>query len=117
MRCSIPIGKRGPVKQYPPSSLNSSSERRDRSCTRFLSITFAKPIGSRPDVTITLSRCHPPTYCDSREELVVDDGIKTLDLHLCVTCRELSAANFDSIYLGASYYYVYRQSNLYKIMY
>ena len=34
----------------------------------------------------TLSRCHPPRYCDIIEKLVVDDGIKTLDLHLCATC-------------------------------
>ena len=72
-----------PLKQYPPSSLNSS---------------FLK-------------------YCDFLEELVVDDGIKTLGLHVYATCRELSAAHFDSFYFRPSYYYVYRQSHLYKIMY
>ena len=30
----------------------------------------------------------------------MDDGIKTLDLHLRATCRVRSAAYFDSIYLG-----------------
>ena len=41
----------------------------------------------------TLSRCHPPRYCDFvEEELVVNDGIKTLDLHLRATCRVRSAA-------------------------
>ena len=49
----------------------------------------------------TLSRCHPPRYCDFlEEELVVDDGVKTLDLHLRATCRVRSAAYFDSICLG-----------------
>ena len=56
-------------------------------------------------------------YCNFLGELVVDDGIKTLGLHLCATCRELSAAHFDSIYFRSSYYYVYRQSHLYKIIY
>ena len=35
----------------------------------------------------------------------MDEEIKTLGLHLCATCRELSAARFDSIYLRPSYYY------------
>ena len=52
----------------------------------------------------TLSRCHPPRYCDFLEKLVVDDGIKTLGLHLCATSRERSVAH------------VYRQSHLYKII-
>ena len=39
----------------------------------------------------------PPRYCDFLEELVVDDGIKTLDLYVRATCRERSAAHFDSI--------------------
>ena len=46
----------------------------------------------------TISRCHPPRYCDFlEEELAVDDGIKTLDLHLRATYRVRSAAYFDSI--------------------
>ena len=74
-------------------------------------------IGSRPDVTTTLSRCHPPRYCDFQEELVVDDGTKTLGLHLCGTCRERRAPHFDRIYFKPSDYYVYRQSHPYKIIY
>ena len=35
-----------------------------------------------------------PRYCDFLEELVVDDGIKILGLHLRATCRERSAAQF-----------------------
>ena len=65
----------------------------------------------------TLSRCHPARYCDSLEEFVVDDGIKTLDLHLRATCRGRSAAHFDSIDFRPSYYCVYRQSYPYKIIY
>ena len=58
----------------------------------------------------TLSRCHPPRYCDFlEEELVVDNGIKTLDLHLCATCRVRSAAYFYSIYFK-SYIIVYTVS-------
>ena len=58
----------------------------------------------------TLSRCHPPRYCDFlEEELVVDNGIKTLDLHLCATCRVRSAAYFYSIY-SRSYIIVYTVS-------
>ena len=59
----------------------------------------------------------PSRYCELPDELVVDDGIKTLGLHLCATCRKLRAANFDSISFKPSYYYVYRQSHIYKIMY
>ena len=58
----------------------------------------------------------PPRYCDLLEELVVDGGIKTLGLHLCATYMERSAAHFDSIFFRPSYYYVYRQSHLYKII-
>ena len=58
----------------------------------------------------TLSQCHPPRYCDFlEEELVVDDGIKTLDLHLCATCNVRSADYFDSIYFR-SYIIVYTDS-------
>ena len=32
----------------------------------------------------------------------MDDGIKTLGLHLCSTFRQLSAAHFDSIYFRPS---------------
>ena len=47
----------------------------------------------------------------------MDDGIKTLGLDLGATCRERSAAHFDSIYFRPSYYCVYRQSHPYKIIY
>ena len=58
----------------------------------------------------TLSRCHPPRFCDFlEEELVVDDGIKTLDLHLRATCRVRSAAYFDIVYF-MSYIIVYTDS-------
>ena len=46
----------------------------------------------------------------------MNDGIKTLGLHLCATCRELSAAHFDSIYFGSSHYYVHGQSHPSKII-
>ena len=107
----------------PPSSLDSSSERGNRPRTRFLSIAFAEPslfyvlLGSRPDVTITLSRCRPPRYCGFLEGLVVDDGIKPLGLHLRATCRGVVLLIFGSICFRPSYYYVYRQSHPYKIMY
>ena len=65
----------------------------------------------------TLSRCHLPSYCDCLKELVVDDGIKTLGLHLCTTCMVRSVAHFDSIYVRPSYYCVYRQSHSSKITY
>ena len=48
----------------------------------------------------TLSRCHPPRYCDFLEELVVDDGIKTLDLHLGVACKVRSATHLIAFILG-----------------
>ena len=47
----------------------------------------------------------------------MDDGTKTLGLHLCATCRVRSAANFDSIYFRPSYYCICRQSNPFKIIY
>ena len=65
----------------------------------------------------TLSRYHPPRYCDSLKELVVDDGIKVLGLHLCATCIIRSVAHSDSIYFTPSYYCVYRQSQPSKITY
>ena len=65
----------------------------------------------------TLSRCHPPRYCDFLEELVVEDGIKTLDLHLRTTCRVRSAAHFNSFHFRSSCYCVYRQSRPSKIIY
>ena len=65
----------------------------------------------------TLSRCHPPRYCDSLKKLVVDDGIKTLGLHLCATHMVRSVAHIDSIYFSPSHYCVYRQSNPSKIIY
>ena len=33
----------------------------------------------------------------------MDDGIKTLDLHLCATCMVRSVAHFDSIYFRPSF--------------
>ena len=65
----------------------------------------------------TLKSISPPIYCDFLEELVVDDGIKTLDLHLCVTCMVHSVAHFDCIYFRPSFYCVYRQSHPSKIIY
>ena len=59
----------------------------------------------------------PPQVCDFLDELVVDDGIITLDLHLRATCRVRSAVYFDSIYFRPSYFCVYRQSHSSKITY
>ena len=47
----------------------------------------------------------------------MDDGTETLDLHLRATCRERSAAHFDSICFRPSYCCVYRQSHPSKIIY
>ena len=47
----------------------------------------------------------------------MDDGTKTLGLHLCATCMVRSVAHFDSIYIRPSYCCVYRQSNPSKIIY
>ena len=47
----------------------------------------------------------------------MDDGIKTLDLHLRATCRVCSADYFDTIYFRTSCYCVYRQSDPSKIIY
>ena len=47
----------------------------------------------------------------------MDDGTKTLDLHLCATCMVCSAAHFDNIYFRPSYYFVYRQSHPSKRIY
>ena len=46
----------------------------------------------------------------------MDDGIKTLDLHLCATCIVRSVAHFDSIYFRPSFYCVYRQTHPSKII-
>ena len=59
----------------------------------------------------------PPQVCHFLEELVVDDEIITLDLHLRATCRVRSAVYFDSIYFRPSYVGVYRQSYSSKITY
>ena len=59
----------------------------------------------------------PPQVCDFLEELVVDDRIITLDLHLRATCRVRSAVYFDSIHFRPSYFCVYRQSHPSKITY
>ena len=58
-----------------------------------------------------------PRYCDCLEELVVDDGIKTLAIYLRATCRVRSTAHFDSIYFRPLYYYVFQQFHPYKIIY
>ena len=58
----------------------------------------------------------PPSYYDPPEELVTDDGIRTLDLNLRATSRERSAAHVDSIYFRPFHYCVYRQSHPYKII-
>ena len=47
----------------------------------------------------------------------MDDGIKTLDLHLRAIYRVRSAAYFDSVYFRPSCYCVYRQSHPSKIIY
>ena len=47
----------------------------------------------------------------------MDDGIKTLDLHLCATCLVRSVSYFDSIYFRSSFHCVYRQSHTSKITY
>ena len=47
----------------------------------------------------------------------MDDGIKTLGLHLCATSMVRSVAHFGSIYFRPSYYCVYRQSHPSKIIY
>ena len=47
----------------------------------------------------------------------MDDGTKTLDLHLRATCRVRSAAYFDIVYFRVLYYCVYRQSHPSKITY
>ena len=47
----------------------------------------------------------------------MDDGIKTLDLHLCAICMVRSVAHLDSIYFKPSFYCVYRQSHPSKIIY
>ena len=61
-----------------------------------------------PPLSLVEGSMSPPRYYDFLEELAVDDGIKTLGLHLCATCRERSAAHFYSIYCRPSYYFVYR---------
>ena len=108
---------------YYPSSFSATTppvpefvvRRRNRSCTRFSSIPFAEPnlfyvlLGSRPDGAVTLSRCHPPGFCDFLEELVVGGGVKTLGLHLRATCRGVVLLIFESIYLR-SYIIVYTNS-------
>ena len=45
----------------------------------------------------SLSRCYPPRF-DFLEELVVGDGVKTLGLHLCATCRGVMLLVFRSVY-------------------
>ena len=47
----------------------------------------------------------------------MDDEIKVLGLHLCVTGIVRSVAHSDSIYFTPSYYCVYRQSQPSKIIY
>ena len=89
---------------YPPQLSEFVVRKRIRSCTRFSSIPFAEPslfyvlLGSTPDGAVTLSRCHPPRFCDFLEELVVGDGVETLGLHLRATCRSVVLLIFGSIY-------------------
>ena len=121
-KCSPPAWVLPPqLEYYYPSSFSTTTlpasvlllplqlsefvvRRRNRSCTRFSSIPFAEPslfyvlLGSRPDGAVTLSRCHPPRFCDFLEELVVGDGVKTLVLHLRATCRGVVLLIFGSIY-------------------
>ena len=47
----------------------------------------------------------------------MDDGIKTLGLHLCATCMVRSVAHSDRICFRPSYYFVYQQSHTSKIIY
>ena len=81
----------------------------------FSSIPFSEPslfhvlLGSRPDGSVTLSRYHPPRFCDFLEELVVGDGVKTLGLHLRATCRGVVLLIFGSVYFR-SYIIVYTDS-------
>ena len=99
----------------PPQLSEFVVRRRNRSCTRFSSIPFAEPslfyvlLGSRPDGAVTLSRCHPPRFCDLLEELVVGDGVKTLDLHVRATCGGVVLLIFGSICFK-SYITVYTDS-------
>ena len=46
-----------------------------------------------PPLSSVKRSIHSPRYCDFLEELVVDDGIKTLGLHLRATWRGRSAAH------------------------
>ena len=108
---------------YYPSSFSTTTppvpefivRTRNRSCTRFSSISFAEPslfyvlLGSRPDGAVTLSRCHPPGFFDFLEELVVGGGVKTLGLHLRATCRGVVLLIFGCIYVR-SYIIVYTDS-------
>ena len=92
----------------PPQLSEFVVRRRNRSCTRFSSIPFAEPclfyvlLGLRPDGAVTLSRCHPPRFCDFLEELVGGDGVKTLGLHLRASCRGAVLLIFGSIYIRSS---------------
>ena len=84
---------------------------------------FQNLIGLRPAVT-TILFCQevditPPRYCDFPEELVVDDGIKTLALGLYIyvqLARNVALLIFSNICFRSSCYYVYRQSQLFKRM-
>ena len=40
----------------------------------------------------------PPRFCDFLEELVVGNGVKTLGLDLCATCRGVVLLIFGSVY-------------------
>ena len=99
----------------PPQLSEFVVRKRIKSCTRFSSIPFAETslfcvlFGSRPDGAVTLSRCHPPRFCDFLEEVVVGDGVKTLGLHLRPTCRGVVLLIFGCIYIR-SYIIVYTDS-------
>ena len=103
------------LQYYYPQLSEFVVSRWNRSCTRFSSIPFAEPslfyvlLGSRPDSAVTLSRCHPPRFCDFLEELVVGDGVKTLGLHLRGTCRGVVLLILGSIYFRP-YVIVYTDS-------
>ena len=63
-----------------------------------------------PPLSFVKRSMSPPQVLQLSEELVVDDGIKTLGLHSSATCRERSVALFGGLCFMPSYYFVYQQS-------
>ena len=59
----------------------------------------------------------PPQILRLFKGVVVDDGIKTLGLHLYAICMVRSVAHSDIIYFRPSYYCVYQQSHSSNIIY